>query len=38
MYIQKSKHKFPNAKITNYGQILYKSIAGPFKHVYHQDY
>ena len=25
-------------KITNYGQILYRTILEPFKHNYHQDY
>ena len=32
------KQQFPHAKITNYGQMLYKTIPGPFKHIYHQDY
>ena len=32
------KHNFPHTSITNYGQILYKIIPGPFTHLYHQDY
>ena len=30
--------EFTHAKITNYGQILYRTILEPFKHNYHQDY
>ena len=32
------KTQFPHAKITDYGQILYKTILELFKHNYHQDY
>ena len=32
------KHDFPHTLIINYGQILYKIILGPFKHIHHQDY
>ena len=32
------KHNFAHAKITNYSQILYKTIPEPFKHIYHQEY
>ena len=32
------KHNFPHTEITNYGQMLYKTIPGPFKHIYYQDY
>ena len=32
------KHNSTHAKITNYGQILYRTILKPFKHNYHQDY
>ena len=32
------KHNFSIVLIINYGQILYKIIPGPCKHVYHQDY
>ena len=32
------KHNLPMQKITNYGQILYRTILEPFKHNYHQDY
>ena len=32
------KDNFPHALIMNHGQILYKIISGPLKHVYHQDY
>ena len=32
------KHNFPHTLIINYGQILYKIISEPCKHVYHQNY
>ena len=32
------KHNFLHTCITKYGQMLYKTIPGPFKHIYHQDY
>ena len=32
------KHNFPMPKIAHYGQILYKTIPEPFKHIYHHDY
>ena len=43
MYIKNARiysiqTQFPHAKITNYGQILYKTIPEPFKHIHHQDY
>ena len=34
---QSTQNNFPHTLIINYGQILYKIIPGPFKHVYHQD-
>ena len=32
------KHIFPMQKMTNNGQMLYRTILEPFKHNYHQDY